>query len=290
MLNQWIIFLKIWRIVLNEIILSSACQPVVCACGCLAAHEPFYHIDRIPDFNDLVYVAEGTMYVSEGGTDYEIHAGELLFLKHHVRHCGVKEIQPGTAWYYAHFYLDEPVDAAAVYASDKAMQQCEVLPKKLSGLKNSDIEQRFSELVKYCRLRDGVEKMRINNMFGALLIDIALMKYANDRKHTLSFRICKWLDKHYNEPFSASRLEKKFFLSYKRMAAVFKEEQGMTMQQYHTERRMMIACDLLKATPLPVNEIAADLGYDDPLYFSRCFHAKYGLSPRSYRILARTDY
>ncbi len=275
---------------MNEIVLSSVCQPVVCACGYLTAYEPFYHIDRVPDFNELVYVDEGTMYVCEDGTDHEIHAGELVFLKHHIRHYGVKEIQRGTAWYYVHFYLDEPGETTAGADAGKVPQLYEALPKKISGMKNSDIEQRFSELVKYCHLMDNVKKMRINNMFGSLLLDIALMKYADDRKRTLSFPICEWPDKHYNEPFCASRLEKEFFLSYKRMAAVFKKEQGMTMQQYHTERRMLIAGDLLKATPLPVNEIAAGLGYDDPLYFSRCFHARYGVSPRSYRISAKTDY
>ena len=74
---------------MNEIILSTASQPVVCACDFLAAYEPFCHIDRILEFNDLLYVVEGVMYVSEEGTDYEINEGEMLFLKHHKRHYGV---------------------------------------------------------------------------------------------------------------------------------------------------------------------------------------------------------
>ncbi|WP_375791535.1 helix-turn-helix transcriptional regulator [Microbulbifer hydrolyticus] len=43
------------------------------------------------------------------------------------------------------------------------------------------------------------------------------------------------------------------------------------------------ACDLLDCTDLSVGEIAFQLGYDDPLYFSRVFKRVIGLSPSSYR-------
>lgn len=282
---------------MNEIILSTEYQPVVCACDYPAAYDPFYHLDRVPEFNDLIYVVEGTMYVSKDGTDYDINAGELLFLKHHVRHYGVRETRRGTSWYYAHFYLDEPGGDTPRFTPDPSplvpeqpLRSYEVLPKKLGGLKNSDIEQKFADMVRYCHRRGDMKMMRINNMFASFLMDIALLKYMDNKEHTLSRRICDWLDKHCNEPFSAPKLEKKFFLSYKRLAAVFKEEQGMTMQRYHTERRMLMARDLPRSTLLPVNEIAASVGYDDPLYFSRYFHAFSGVSPKDCRHSAKSEY
>ena len=93
--KQWIIHLKIWRIILNEIVISTTCQPVICGCDSLAVSEPFYHADRILDFNVLIYVVEGVVYVSEEGTDYEIGAGELLFLKKGVRHYGKRRFPAG---------------------------------------------------------------------------------------------------------------------------------------------------------------------------------------------------
>lgn len=295
--NQWIIFLKIWRIILNEIVLSSASQPVVCACDFIAAPEPFYHPDRVPDYNVLIYVAEGTVYVTEGDTDYDVGAGELLFLKHHIRHHGKNEIARGTKWFFAHFYLAEPENGCVPFAPDagalgafEPLRFTETLPKKLTGLKNGHIEQRISEIAEYCRVGDELKRMRINGMFYSFLADIALSKYMDKNGYTLSCRICSWLGEHCCEPFSTQRLEQEFFLSYKRMAAVFKREQGRTMQQYHSERRMMKATYLLRSTLIPIGEIAAQLGFDDPLYFSRCFHAFSGVSPRDYRLSARTEY
>ena len=282
---------------MNEIIVSTTCQPVVCGCGYLAASEPFYHADRVVDFKILIYVVEGTIYVTEDGKDYETGAGELLFLRHGIRHYGKREIGRGTKWYYAHFRLSDPSPDCAGFSPDPAsvgadepLVFSDVLPKKLSGLKNGFIEQRISELAEYCRSADRFKRMRINGMFQSLLTDIAVMKYMDKKPAALSEKVCAWLDAHTSEPFSAARLEREFFLSYKRMAAVFRKEQGMTMQQYHTACRMSRACYMLRSTLLPIGEIAAGLGYDDPLYFSRCFHAYAGVSPRTYRLSAKSDY
>lgn len=69
------------------------------------------------------------------------------------------------------------------------------------------------------------------------------------------------------------------------MAAVFKREKRVTMQQFHTGVRMENACKLLRSTLLPVGEIGHRVGYADMLYFSRCFHAVMGMNPTEYRKL-----
>ncbi|EIT0436647.1 helix-turn-helix transcriptional regulator, partial [Staphylococcus pseudintermedius] len=46
---------------------------------------------------------------------------------------------------------------------------------------------------------------------------------------------------------------------------------------------MNMAADLLLKSNLKINEIAFQLGYEDPNYFTRQFKQAYGLSPRAYR-------
>lgn len=282
---------------MKELMISSACQPVVCGCGHLAASEPFYHADRTLDFNIMIYVVDGVIYVSDDESDHEVSAGELLFLKKGIRHYGKREIPRGTSWHYAHFFLDEPDSGAARFSPDASpigvhepLTLYDTIPQKLSGLKNSVTEQRIAEFTGYCQSAESMKRMKINSMFHSLLTGIALAGHAEKKSGTLSARICVWLDDHFSEPFSAARLEQEFFLSYKRLAAVFKAEQGMTMQQYHTSRRMAEAARMLRSTLLPISDVADSLGYDDPLYFSRCFHSCYGVSPRAFRLSARTEY
>lgn len=282
---------------MNELIITTAAAPIVCGCDHLAASEAFFHADRILDFNVLIYVEDGTIYVTEDGIDHEVGAGELLFLKSGVRHFGTREIPRGTKWYFAHFYLNDPKYECRPFDTDptplgshEPTAFSAVVPKKLSGLKNGEIEQGVRRLAQFCSSDDPLKRMRIDGMLHALLIDIALLQYSGAKQDTLAERICEWLNEHCAEPFSSRRLESEFFLSYKRMAAVFKQERGETMQQYHTRRRMTRACYLLRSTLMPIGEIAAAVGYDDPLYFSKCFRAFAGGSPRAYRRSVKSNY
>jgi signal transduction histidine kinase/ligand-binding sensor domain-containing protein/DNA-binding response OmpR family regulator len=47
--------------------------------------------------------------------------------------------------------------------------------------------------------------------------------------------------------------------------------------------RIKKAADLLKTTELNISEIAYKVGFEDPLYFSRCFKEQFSLSPRQFR-------
>jgi len=56
------------------------------------------------------------------------------------------------------------------------------------------------------------------------------------------------------------------------------------------EIKIRRACRLLAETELPVRTIAGNLGYDDPLYFSRIFKKKRSESPAAYRKRTRAPY
>ena len=51
--------------------------------------------------------------------------------------------------------------------------------------------------------------------------------------------------------------------------------------------KMEHACHLLDTSQMSVKEVAASLGYEDQLYFSRVFSKTIGLSPRAYRASVR---
>ncbi len=267
---------------MNEIILSNICPPVLSECGQLAAAEPFYHMDRTAGFNVLIYVTDGAIYVTEDGTDYAVGAGEMLFLKSGIRHYGRSEIQKGTRWYYLHFCdnIKEPkcMDESC---SARAFKKSAALPKKLSGLKNSRIERMIERYIDYFYSDDPMKLWNINVRLFELLTQIAV--YNDSEEPHLSDKICVYLSANYAKPFSAAALEKEFYLSYKYMAAVFKREKNMTMQQYHTSVRMNNARRLLRSTFMSVSEVAAAVGYSDALYFSRMFRASEGMCPSAYR-------
>lgn len=67
------------------------------------------------------------------------------------------------------------------------------------------------------------------------------------------------------------------------LASIFKKQMGVSPQEYLLGYRIKKACSLLRETQLPIQEIAAMVGYDNPLTFSKIFKKFKGLSPRDYR-------
>lgn len=263
---------------MNCVSISNVILPILIDCDLYAASEPFYHADRTVDFNVLIYVIEGTIYVTEDKTDYAIGSGELLFLKSGVHHFGKHEIPKGTRWYYVHFLFNETYKP-----NDKFCESLMKLPKELKRLSETYIEKSIAELISYCGLDDAYKEWNKNTRLFELLKNIAFYDSITKIEPSLSDKICFYLQKNIGLKFSARELEREFYLSYKHMAAQFKKQTGFTMQQYHTQIKMNEACRLLKSTLFSIKEISQKLGYDDMLYFSKCFHRYLGCSPTLYR-------
>lgn len=63
---------------------------------------------------------------------------------------------------------------------------------------------------------------------------------------------------------------------------IFKDTILVTPREFLLKYRMNRACDLLKEN-LPIMDIAYQVGYENPLHFSRAFHNVLGISPREWR-------
>jgi AraC-like DNA-binding protein len=64
----------------------------------------------------------------------------------------------------------------------------------------------------------------------------------------------------------------------------FKKEFNDSPTNYINNKRLEKAKELLSITDLPINEVGYEIGFDDPLYFSKFFKNKIGISPSAYRI------
>lgn len=72
-------------------------------------------------------------------------------------------------------------------------------------------------------------------------------------------------------------------LSVSHYAALFRRATGFGALEYQTRLRMGVARELLDTTERSIASVAAQVGYADPLYFSRQFRRIHGASPTEYR-------
>jgi len=72
-------------------------------------------------------------------------------------------------------------------------------------------------------------------------------------------------------------------LSESHFAALFRRATGYGALEYQIRLRMGLARVLLDTTARTISSIAHQVGYSDPLYFSRQFRRIHGMSPSQYR-------
>ena len=83
--------------------------------------------------------------------------------------------------------------------------------------------------------------------------------------------------------FSLSKLAQKINLSPGYLSPLFKQIFGIPFQDYLTTLRLERSKILLLSTGRKIYEIAADVGFDDPNYFSTSFKKHFGISPNQFR-------
>jgi len=76
-------------------------------------------------------------------------------------------------------------------------------------------------------------------------------------------------------------------LSSSRLAHLFRNEIGMSIQSYLVERRLVMAAMLIVQSDERISQIAYSVGFRDVSNFNHAFKRRFTMSPREYR--ARHD-
>lgn len=87
----------------------------------------------------------------------------------------------------------------------------------------------------------------------------------------------------YSERVNVGQLAERMNLNRSYMTALFKRDTGLSIKQYLVEYRLQRAQVALQSPELSVKDIAILCGFDDPLYLSRAFRKRFGLSPQEWR-------
>ncbi len=96
-------------------------------------------------------------------------------------------------------------------------------------------------------------------------------------------RSIRYINASYTEDIRIPELAAMENLSNSRYSVIFKRHTGMSPCAYIIDLRMKHACELLRTTDMSVKQIGILVGYEDPLFFSKLFKDKMGISPSQYR-------
>lgn len=93
---------------------------------------------------------------------------------------------------------------------------------------------------------------------------------------------CQYINDHLSDSLTLESVASYVYLNSTYLSELFKTETGKNFKDYILEKRMELACELLK-TSMKVTEVAARAGYADAKHFSKTFKKYKGISPKEYQ-------
>ena len=157
-------------------------------------------------------------------------------------------------------------------------------PVILSCSSNDFLRQAF-EAAFYYYSNNGIGRTTLLPVYGQLIAATAHM-LASDIAHSeVVQQIINDILKNYPDAdYDLNAYLQSLPFSFEYLKKMFKNEVGMTPRQYLTDKRLENAANnlALSGCGSSISQIARQSGFQEPLYFSRLFKKKYGVSPKNY--------
>ncbi|GAB6928707.1 hypothetical protein JCM10914A_26900 [Paenibacillus sp. JCM 10914] len=114
------------------------------------------------------------------------------------------------------------------------------------------------------------------------LSDIASTQETTSKSHIIK-QVQEMVTADSGYDLSVKTIADRVFLHPVYLSKIYKNETGEGLGDYIIRKRMERALYLLKFTNKKIYEITAELGYQNPQYFSKMFRKYYGMTPNEYR-------
>lgn len=246
-------------------------------CGRLIA-DNFTHMERLIDIHVLIIVEQGILNIEISGERYKACPGEMIILPANVVHRGFSDADTDghIEYFWAHFITE-------------------------GGCELSDTRSGFSvplhfALTDYARARilynqlldihslTGTQKKYRDFLFTALCCEIAVQaEHESVSGNKMVNRAAAWIELNIGEPISLEQTAEALGYNKRYLSRVFKENTGMTVNEYISEKRFTLAKQLLTGSDETVTAIALKLGFADAGYFMRAFKKREGMTCGEYR-------
>lgn len=248
--------------------------------GTLQAKQP--HVNQRSNLSSYLFFmvesGSGTLYYKN--TTYNLVTGDCIFIdcKQLYSHSTDMDLW-SLKW--CHFFGPSMANIYAKYVERGGRPAFH--PENLVSF-----EDVWSKIYIVAKSSDYVRDMKINEGLTALLTLIMSESWNPvSRRKSLKKQnilpIKAYLDEHYAEKITLDGLSTQFYINKYYLTRLFKEQFGVSINNYLLQVRITYAKQLLRFTKEKVEGIGRSCGIGDLNYFSRTFKKVEGMSPSEYR-------
>lgn len=224
----------------------------------------------------VIVCASGTGWARVGDTVHRIGSQSALVIPRLVPHSyGADSSNPWTIWW-CHL---AGTDVAELVETLEVTAARPIVPIRRIERAVSLLDEILSSLE-----RDQSPPRLIGTAGAAwkLLTQISVDRAMPEPGDPLQ-RAMSYLTERLDGSVRVPELAKLVGVSPSHLTALFRKATGGGVLAHHSALRMAEARQLLDGTTAGIAEIARELGFDDPLYFSRQFRRFHGVSPTDFR-------
>lgn len=226
---------------------------------------------RVKDF-DLTYIIEGSARYTLDGLDYELEAGDLLFLSKGIEKA-------------AFTYTKNPMSCFAVNFNSLSPPPKSVNPLfpviSHIGLRQ-DMISLFKELtICWAEQQNGyiLKSRALLMLILHRLSEIVLFNIDSVPGDYRIKKISSYISRHFAEKLTVKTLAAMVNLDATYCGYLFRQETGMTVRQYIMRIRVRNAENMLQSGNFMVKEAAELCGFSDVIHFYKQFRALRGFPP-----------
>ena len=231
----------------------------------------------------LLYIASGKahFYFDKSDKDTVVTAGHMVLYRPKEPQRYVYYGEEQTEVYWVHFTGNNVTNILRHYRIRNDMR----ILKTGTSLEYSRIFRQMIQELQRCQ-------MHYPELLTLLLLELLIQierqigrehRPKNAYLNTEMEMAMQFFNDHYSSEINIEEYAVSRGMSVSWFIRSFKQYAHTTPMQYLVERRMTNAQVLLETTNYNITEIAALVGYDNPLYFSRIFKKQKGMSPSEYR-------
>ncbi len=254
---------------------SNAAPLVVNCAGSLFTDFPFT-TDNPSGRHDyyLIHITSGSLRIKINGEWVSTNAGDTVVIPPSHPYTYTYDGGEALGYLWAHF----TGSAAKFYLSETGMSP---LPTVRHSSRESRVALNFAALFDTFAEEDSLRVHALAACLLQILTEIS-RSFGKVEENPL-LRSLRYIDASYTEDIRVPQLAAMENLSNSRYSVIFKRHTGMSPGAYIIDLRMRHACELLRTTDMSVKQIGILVGYEDPLFFSKLFKDKTGMSPTQYR-------
>ncbi len=249
-------------------------------------------------FTRLYYVTKGSAALILNGVEHTLTPGHMYMVPALTPHSNIntgvfdhyyihilEELPPGENLFERY---DLPVE---IEGSRDDLRLFERLWKRNADMRLShpnpsvyDNRHSLMECVRQSRERSLHERLFSAGALLQLLsrfVERATPKYEFSDSRVRS--ALDFINDHYKEEFSIDEVAEIACLSTDHFIRLFRAEVGISPRQYVINLRLSRAKVLFSTESMPISEVAMEVGYTDPSYFTRLFRRHTSFTPQQYR-------